>query len=89
MPGEILPSSFLRRENIACNMARFYIVSVERSLLDGFTLVREWGRIGTRGRRRNDLFEHYRDALSAYEWLLRAKLKRGYFERVDSCQLGA
>jgi predicted DNA-binding WGR domain protein len=40
--------------------------------------VREWGRIGTVGRVRVDLFEKEHAALGALEAIERAKRKRGY-----------
>jgi predicted DNA-binding WGR domain protein len=39
-------------------MARFYAMSIEPTLFGGEALVRNWGRIGTRGRYRVDFFEH-------------------------------
>lgn len=59
-------------------MARYYRLSVEPSLFGDTALVREWGRIGTSGRRRLDLFA---DVAHAHEALLRlaaSKIKRGY-----------
>jgi predicted DNA-binding WGR domain protein len=68
----------LRRIDPARNMARFYRVSVGRSLFGDFSVVREWGRIGTIGRVRVDLFENEHGALSAFEAIERSKRKRGY-----------
>ena len=68
----------LRRIDPARNMARFYLVSVGRSLFGDFSVVREWGRIGTVGRVRVDLFENERAALGALEAIERVKRKRGY-----------
>lgn len=59
-------------------MARFYCLSLESSLFGDAVLVREWGRIGTVGRRRLDL---YADAVQAQEALRRlaaSKFLRGY-----------
>jgi predicted DNA-binding WGR domain protein len=68
----------LRHIDPARNMARFYLVSVGRSLFGDFSVVREWGRIGTVGRVRVDLFEKEHAALGALEAIERAKRKRGY-----------
>ncbi len=62
----------------ACNMARFYLVSVGRSLFADFSIVREWGRIGSIGRVRVDLFEDEHGALTAFEAIARRKKQRGY-----------
>ncbi|WP_453968278.1 WGR domain-containing protein [Bradyrhizobium ottawaense] len=37
-------------------MARFYVLTIEPTLFGDTALVREWGRLGQRGRRRTDLF---------------------------------
>lgn len=68
----------LQRRDAARNMARFYCLSVERSLFGDAVLVREWGRIGTRGRRRLDLFADDAAAREAFARLAGAKLRRGY-----------
>ena len=47
----------LHRIDAACNMARFYAMSIEPTLFGGEALVRNWGRIGTQGRYRMDWFE--------------------------------
>lgn len=59
-------------------MARFYCLSVERSLFGDVALVREWGRIGTRGKRRLDLFADAAKAEAALSKLAAAKVRRGY-----------
>ena len=47
----------LERREPAANMACFYVLSLEDTLFGDTALVREWGRLGTTGRRRIDLFE--------------------------------
>lgn len=59
-------------------MARFYRLSVEPSLFGDAALVREWGRIGTSGRRRLDLFADAAQADEALHRLAASKLSRGY-----------
>ena len=39
----------LERVEPACNMARYYVLSVELTLFDDAALVREWGRLGSLG----------------------------------------
>ena len=41
----------LDRFDPACNMARYYVLSIEPSLFGDTPLIREWGRIGSPGRR--------------------------------------
>jgi predicted DNA-binding WGR domain protein len=45
----------LERRDSHRNLARFYVLAIEPTLLGDSALVREWGRIGTLGRRRLDL----------------------------------
>jgi predicted DNA-binding WGR domain protein len=68
----------LHRIDAACNMARFYAMSIESTLFGGEALVRNWGRVGTRGRYRVDLFEHEAVAERALARLARIKCGRGY-----------
>ena len=68
----------LERREPAANMARFYVLSLEETLFGATALVREWGRLGTTGRRRLDLFEARAQASEALESWLGRKLRRGY-----------
>ena len=59
-------------------MARFYVLAIEPTLFGDTALVREWGRIGTSGRRRFDLHADHSAAAEALDaWLMR-KARRGY-----------
>lgn len=68
----------LTRTDPARNMARFYLLSVEPALLAGAALLRQWGRIGTRGRTRVELFASEAEARQALMRLAAAKSRRGY-----------
>jgi predicted DNA-binding WGR domain protein len=68
----------LRRVDPDRNMARFYSLTIEPTLFGTASLVREWGRIGTSGRRRVDLFEDEAGARYAYLRLAQQKTRRGY-----------
>lgn len=70
----------LRRVDRAKNMARFYRLSLEPSLFGDVALVREWGRIGTRGRIRVDLFPRIDEACKAFATIARSKRQRGYID---------
>jgi predicted DNA-binding WGR domain protein len=57
---------------------RFYHLHLQEDLLEGWTLIREWGYQGARGRVQR---EHYADREEAEAALLRVRdeqLKRGY-----------
>ena len=69
----------LRRVDPACNMARFYALSVEVTLFRDWTCSREFGRIGSRrGRLLVGLYDSEACAEAALQDLLRRKLARGY-----------
>lgn len=68
----------LRRIDSSRNMRRFYRMSIQRDLFGRASLVREWGRIGTRGQ---SLVESHSDEAEAISSLLRlaaVKQRRGY-----------
>ena len=76
---EIFPTTLnLRRVDLTCNMRRFYRMSIQRDLFGQACLIREWGRIGTRGQ---VLIETHADegkAITALMRLSTQKQKRGY-----------
>jgi predicted DNA-binding WGR domain protein len=78
----------LRRVDPARNMARFYKISVAQSLFGDVAIVREWGRIGTIGRMRIDLFANEKAALTALEAIGRAKIRRGYRDMGSGLAVG-
>lgn len=68
----------LQRRDVAQNVARFYVLAIEPSLYGDAALVRHWGRIGTHGRQRLDLFASIDEAGEALDVWLTRKLRRGY-----------
>ena len=76
---EVFPDRLLlRREDPAQNMRRFYLMTVQRDLFGGASLIREWGRVGSAGKLR---IEHHPDegqAVDALSDIATAKRKRGY-----------
>ena len=60
------------------NEWRYYRVEVWPDLFGRGLLVRQWGRIGTEGRRRMDPHPDQGAALNALARILRAKQRRGY-----------
>ncbi|WP_075292991.1 WGR domain-containing protein [Pararhizobium arenae] len=72
--------------NTVARMARFYRVAIEPSLLDGFIVVRRWGRIGTYGRTREQHFKSERDAMVEFLLWLRRKRARGYAPMIAMAQ---
>ncbi|WP_274631267.1 WGR domain-containing protein [Arvimicrobium flavum] len=72
------PPLYLCRINPACNLARFYVLSVQPTLFGGASLVRNWGRIGTKGRAKVETFDETEMVDAAFKSLERAKRRRGY-----------
>ncbi|WP_292422039.1 WGR domain-containing protein [Mesorhizobium sp.] len=77
LAGETKPIC-LRRVDPARNMARFYSLALQPTLFGGTSLVRAWGRIGTRGREKIETFDGDAQADLAFVRLERTKRNRGY-----------
>ena len=81
MPDPLSPiqhALVLHRIDPDQRMARFYSLMIERDLFGTVRLVRTWGRIGTRGRERVEVFASEIEAGHALEAVARAKRRRGY-----------
>ena len=59
-------------------MHRFYQMFVTPGLFDDWSLVREWGRVGSPGTVRKDWFDTEAEAHFAKDTLCAAKQKKGY-----------
>lgn len=57
---------------------RFYQLVLQEDLLNGWTLVREWGKQGSSGRVKKDHFPSRDDAQHALLKVRDAQLKRGF-----------
>lgn len=68
----------LDRIDASQNMARYYVLSIEPTLFGDTAMVREWGRIGSVGQRRTDLYAHHEGARMALGTWLNRKRRRGY-----------
>ena len=76
---EVFPTCLhLQRVDPARNMRRFYSLTIQRDLFGGASLVRIWGRIGTRGRKLVDTHPDEGRAITALLVLADAKRCRGY-----------
>lgn len=62
----------------------FYRVDVTYNLFGEYTVIREWGQVGSRGRNLNAWFANLRDAILVADQSYHRATKRGYFltERV-------
>lgn len=68
----------VERVDAEANMYRFYNMRILPDLFGGVSLLREWGRIGTGGQSRIDLFADAGQALDAMNKIYRSKQRRGY-----------
>jgi predicted DNA-binding WGR domain protein len=68
----------LVKRNPAANQARFYRLSVWADLFGGYSLAREYGRIGQPGKLRLDFYAEEAQARSAMMQLMSRKTRRGY-----------
>lgn len=66
------------RINPEKNMARFYTLDIQPTLFGEVSLVRSWGRIGTRGQRVVKICDDEQHAIRLFVDLLREKRRRGY-----------
>jgi predicted DNA-binding WGR domain protein len=72
------PTLELRRIDAARNMRRFYRLDMQPDLFGGVLLVRQWGRIGARGRVVAERFEDKALAAAALAQHAARKARRGY-----------
>ena len=76
---EVFPTDLqMRRIDPACNMRRFYRMSIQPDLFGGASLVREWGRIGARGQMMVESHPDEGEAITALIQLAAVKKRRGY-----------
>jgi len=68
----------LQRIDAARNMRRFYRLDIEADLFGAFLLLKQWGRIGTRGRIIAERFDSEAPALAALQKQAERKRRRGY-----------
>ena len=68
----------IQRLNATENMARYYRLAIEPTLFGTICLVRNWGRVGTRGQERIEFCEDENQALRLFLKILKRKRRRGY-----------
>ncbi|TBC05602.1 WGR domain-containing protein [Rhizobium ruizarguesonis] len=69
---------YIERIDPSKNMARFYALSIGPNLFGETSLVRSWGRIGSRGQQKIHVFDSEAKAVDLLLTLLRRKRSRGY-----------
>jgi predicted DNA-binding WGR domain protein len=83
-----VPSSKIEMKRIRPeqNERRFYVLEISRDLFGTVLLLRNWGRIGTDGRMRFDLYPDVMAASIALAELATTKRRRGYLDVTRSCE---
>ena len=71
----------LYRIDASKRMHRFYRLDVQPDLFGGVLLVKQWGRIGTRGRIVDESYQSEALAADAMQRQVERKRRRGYAER--------
>jgi len=75
---------YCQRVDASKNMARYYALSIQPTLFGETAVVRAWGRIGSRGSEKSEVFPTEREAASHFLELARKKRRKGY-RPVRSC----
>jgi len=57
---------------------RYYQLIVQKDLLEGWTLIREWGRQGVAGRSKRDHFDSHEEAVQACIKVRDGQLAKGF-----------
>ena len=70
----------LRRIDPSRNMRRFYRLDMQPDLFGGVLLMKEWGRIGARGRIMAERYDSEALAVDALQRQAARKRRRGYAE---------
>jgi predicted DNA-binding WGR domain protein len=78
MSNEFPSNTVLHRIDPAQNMARFYCLALQPTLFGEVSVVRAWGRLGTRGRTKIQSYQKGEQAADAFARLEKAKRRRGY-----------
>ena len=68
----------LRKCNSEQRQDRFYALSVQPNLFGSWSLIREWGRVGTSSRVHIDLYDSEAEALRCMQRKRHEKQRRGY-----------
>jgi predicted DNA-binding WGR domain protein len=68
----------LRRIDATVNMSRFYVPSVPPTLFGGTSLIRTWGRIGTVGGEKIEIYDDTATASAEFGRLEQSKRRRTY-----------
>lgn len=69
---------YMQTQPAGSDAPRFYQIALQQDLLGGWTLFREWGQQGSRSSIKRELYLERDAAVSAFERVRDAQLKRGF-----------
>ncbi|WP_105422330.1 MULTISPECIES: WGR domain-containing protein [Neorhizobium] len=69
---------YCQRIDATKNMARYYALSMQPTLFGEIAVVRRWGRIGSRGGEKTEVFATEREAAMHFLDLARRERQKGY-----------
>ncbi len=69
---------YMERHDEKDNMHRFYQMFVTPGLFDNWSLIKEWGRVGSPGTVRKEWFDCEEAAVIAGQKIKNNKVKKGY-----------
>ncbi|WP_163836748.1 WGR domain-containing protein [Spartinivicinus ruber] len=69
---------YLKYSDPETNTHKFYTLLIQKDLFGDWSLLRQWGRIGTKGQTKIDTFASYEEAQAALSKIKQAKLRKGY-----------
>ena len=69
---------YLERHDHDKNMHRFYQLFIVPGVFGDWSLIKEWGRVGSPGTVRKEWFDDMEQAITAATTLLKQKRRRGY-----------
>jgi len=73
-----MKATYLVRHDEAKNMHRFYQLMTVPGVFGDWSLVKEWGRLGSPGTVRSEWFETEVEAIKALDEIFKKKRKKGY-----------
>ena len=57
---------------------KFYTLLIQQDLFGKWSLLRQWGRMGTKGQTQIDTFDSYEEACAVQDRLVKEKRRKGY-----------
>lgn len=73
-----MKDAYLKKIIPAENKFRFYAVCITPTLFGSWSLIRQWGRIGSTGSKMEEWFDSEKFASEAGEKILNQKIRKGY-----------